>query len=315
MMETDINPPRGVASRGTGSEPHAVHGPLVSVIIPVLNGEDYIALAIESVLAQTMREFELIIIDDGSTDDTAGVVNRYDDDRIVYHYQPNRGLSAARNAGIRRARAKWLAFLDCDDYWHAEKLEAQLARAASAPDAGLVYCATSSTTMAGEFVYDIPARIEGHVLPQLLYGNRVAGSASSAMVRRDVLATVGEFDEALRCSEDWDMWLRVSSVTSVARVETPLVCCSNTPGSLGKNIGMLRDANRFILDRAFASYAAELTHLRRQAYESVHLTAAVNFQESGLFADARRELLRAARYNPLNLRIYWRLARAIVGRR
>lgn len=289
--------------------------PTVSVIVPVLNGASYIPKAIESVLAQSFEDFELIIVDDGSTDGTAAVVRAYDDTRIRYFYQQNRGLSAARNSGIRIARGGWLAFLDCDDYWHPGKLSAQLDAARRVPDAGLIYCAATSTTMDGEVICEIPALIEGAVLPELLRGNRVAGSASSAMVRREVFDRVGIFDEELRCSEDWDMWLRVAAVTTVARVETPLVCCRNTPGSLGKKVAVLRDSNLKILSRAFDTYASGFRRLRRRAHSIVHLTAAINYQEMGAFAEARAELLRSAGFQPFTVRLYWRLARALVRRR
>lgn len=309
----------GVADARGGTHPAAradlPQPPTVSIIVPVLNGASYIPKAIETVLAQSWEDFELIIVDDGSTDGTAAVVHTYDDERIRYFYQPNRGLSAARNSGIRMARGGWLAFLDCDDFWHPEKLAAQLDVARRVPEAGLVYCAASSTTMDGEVVCEIPALIEGAVLPELLRGNRVAGSASSAMVRREVFDRVGIFDEELRCSEDWDMWLRVAAVTTIARVETPLVCCRNTPGSLGKKIAVLRDSNLKILSRAFDTYASGFRQLRRRAHAVVHLTAAINYQEMGAFAEARAELLRAAGFQPLSVRLYWRLARALLGRR
>lgn len=114
------------------------HRSLISVIIPVYNGECYVAEAIDSVLNQTYKNIELIVIDDGSTDGTAAIVKNYEN--IIYFYQENRGLGAARNQGVDLAKGEYLAFLDADDYWLPEKLEQQLAQLSKATTLSLAFC-------------------------------------------------------------------------------------------------------------------------------------------------------------------------------
>jgi glycosyltransferase involved in cell wall biosynthesis len=285
--------------------------PTASVVIPVLNGAEFIAKAISSVLEQTMSDLELIVIDDGSTDATPQIVRAFRDPRLRYFYQPNRGLSGARNTGIRQARAPWIAFLDCDDYWMPRKLEAQLEAATAAPEVGLVYCAGTYRNVAGDMLADLPAVVEGNALEQLLVGNCVAGSASSAMVSRATLDRVGLFDENLTCCEDWDMWIRVAAVTTFAKVEERLVTIVTRPGSATKNADKLRDVSIKLVNDAIAKHGGGRNRLRRRALSYVHRSAAYTHHDHGRFAEALRELVKAARYRPTDVRLYWRMARVI----
>ncbi len=283
-------------------------------MIPVLNGAEFIAKAISSVLEQSMRDLELIVIDDGSTDATADIVRAFRDPRIRYVYQTNRGLSAARNSGIQQARAPWIAFLDCDDYWLPTKLEAQFAAAAAMPDAGLVYCAGTYCNVSGDVLADLPATVEGNALEALLVDNCIAGSASSAMLSRETFDRIGLFNEKMTCCEDWEMWLRVAAVTSFARVEDRLVRIVTRPGSLAKKADVVRDVSIGLLNEAFAKHGAGRGRLRRHALWNVHRSAAITHHEHRRFGMAIRELVKAARYRPTDLRLYWRMARAMVGR-
>src|SRR6478672_2666674 len=137
----------------------------VSVIMPVYNGAAFVSRAIDSVLRQTVRDLELIVVDDGSTDDTREVVTAITDSRLRYIHQQNRGPSVARNNGIRAASAEWIAFLDSDDYWLPTKLEAQLARAREVPDAGVIYCGAKYLDPSGNFIADLRAVVEGAIVP------------------------------------------------------------------------------------------------------------------------------------------------------
>ena len=308
---TQYDLPRRTASQ---TNTHAkISVPVVSIIIPVLNGAAFIAFAIESVLSQTMRDFELIVIDDGSTDATSDIVHRYEDARIHYVYQPNRGLSAARNSGIQRATARWIAFLDCDDYWLPRKLEAQLERARGIANTGFVYCAALHRGPDGTELGTIPALVEGDVLESLLLSNCIAGSASSAMIRRDVIECAGLFDEGLRFCEDWDMWLRLASITRIAKVDEPLVCIVRQSGSLGKNAIEVRNASLAVLERALDRHAASRS-VRARAYWYVYWSAAITLQEHRAFGLAAREMIRALSHRPFFARAYWRLLRILLRR-
>lgn len=171
--------------------------PLVSVTLPVYQGERYVAAAIESVLAQTYRALELIVVDDGSTDGTAQVLDSFGD-RIRRHHQPNRGLSATRNRGMGMAKGEILAFIDADDLWEPNKLEAQVAVLRAHPEVDLVF-----THIRQFHSPDLSeqARAQLCVPEEVLPGP----SATTCAVRRLAAEKCGGFDESLRVGEfiDW----------------------------------------------------------------------------------------------------------------
>lgn len=182
--------------------------PAVSIIIPAYNQSRYLGSAIRSALAQTHRDLEVIIVDDGSTDDTRAVVASFTDARVHYVYQPNRGLSAARNTGLGHASGEFLSFLDSDDEFLPEKLELLMAAFARDPGLGLVAGQAVLIDQDGvplSEVFDRPLPSDG---ADLLLGNPL--HVGSVLLRRSWQATVGRFDETLRSYEDWDMWLRLA---------------------------------------------------------------------------------------------------------
>jgi len=286
--------------------------PRVSAIIIVYNGAPFVGTAIESVLAQTERDLELVVVDDGSTDETAQVVARYTDHRVRYLHQENSGPSAARNNGIRETTGEWVAFLDCDDRWLPRKLELQLARAAERPDAGLVYGSVVMGNERGMMQCTLPAVIEGEVLEPLLFGNKVTGSASSAMVRRDVLDRVGMFDERMHYAEDWDLWLRVASAYPFAKVDEPIAYLLQRLGSHGSSADALRDASVALLDRAFNSYASNHRRLQERALAEVYFRSAIDHHSAKARTAAGRDLLQTLRRNPLHLLAYRPLVRLAI---
>jgi glycosyltransferase involved in cell wall biosynthesis len=197
--------------------------PRVSVIVCVYNCERYLAEALDSVFAQTFRDFELIVVDDGSTDRTPEIVASYGA-RLRAIHQRNGGVSAARNAGLRAARGEWIAFLDADDIWLPVKLERQLAAAAEHPEAGIIVA--DMLQFVGERVL-VPSRNRamrarsGMVLLDVLSRNWICPSA--ALVRRACYADAGEFIEGKNWGEDWLMWLRIASKHAVLSMEEILV--------------------------------------------------------------------------------------------
>jgi hypothetical protein len=185
--------------------------PAVSVIIPTYNTAHLISDAIDSVLAQTYRDLEIIVVDDGSTDNTAEVLADYQD-RISYIYQENQERSAARNNGIGRAQGEYVAFLDADDYWAPDKLTKQIALLAQRPDLGLVY--SQAQTFYGDRKWprilgtDFSKIEELNVFEGLLLGKSIP--TLTVVVRTECLQTVGLFDERIIIGEDWDLWLRIT---------------------------------------------------------------------------------------------------------
>jgi glycosyltransferase involved in cell wall biosynthesis len=179
----------------------------------------FLPAAIESVIAQTYSNWELNVVDDGSPDNTEDVVRRYTaDPRIRYFRQPNQGQARAKNAAIRMARGDFLAFLDADDMWSADKLERQLPTFFGQPDVGLVHTNVVLVNEAGEAIgsptRDYP---RGWITSDLLIDNCVNGMAS--MIRRQCVERVGAFDESLTMGIDYDLWLRISAQYRIIYVD------------------------------------------------------------------------------------------------
>ena len=200
--------------------------PLVSAIIPVFNGAQYLAKAIDSVLAQTYSPIEVIAIDDGSTDESPEILAGYGD-KICCIRQVNRGVGAARNRGILAARGEYVAFLDQDDWWYPQKIERQLAALANS-DVGFVHTHTvyfDDVTQTFCPPLDPEAKPEEYVgwcFEKLLFGNAICNS--SVLVRRELFAQVGLCDPIIEGNtvQDYDLWLRLSQVTPFAYVGEPL---------------------------------------------------------------------------------------------
>jgi len=195
--------------------------PLVSVIIPTYNRAWILKEAVDSVLTQEFGNFELIVVDDGSTDATAELLAAYGD-RVRVLRQTNRGVSAARNAGLAAARGKLIAFLDSDDIWLPRKLPAQVAFYQSHPDA-LINQTEELWVKNGRRVNPGKRhRKRGGMIfePSL---DLCLVSPSAVMVRQELFERVGRFDERLPACEDYDLWLRVSCRCPVYLIETPLI--------------------------------------------------------------------------------------------
>lgn len=190
--------------------------PLLSVIIPTFNSAKYLSEALQSVFSQTFEDFEVIVVDDGSTDNTADIVKEYGNS-LRYIRQKNQGPSAARNLGIRRAEGKYIAFLDADDWWNQNHLTELLECCELTPDAGLVYGGRKWVDEKGELMRDTPIPTicpEGWIFGDLFRRNYIA--TPSVLVRRSVLTNVGGFNECLSNFEDYDLWLRISARYCIA---------------------------------------------------------------------------------------------------
>jgi glycosyltransferase involved in cell wall biosynthesis len=195
--------------------------PLVSVIIPTYNRAWILKEAVDSVLAQHFQDYELIVVDDGSTDDTGFLLADYGR-RLIVVRQPNLGVSAARNAGIKEARGQYLAFLDSDDLWLPDKLEVQVAYLAQNSDVQI--CQTEEIWIRNGVQVNPKRR---HRKPSGMIFKRSLElclvSPSAVMMNRRLLSDVGLFDENLPACEDYDLWLRISCRYPVHLIERPLI--------------------------------------------------------------------------------------------
>jgi len=190
--------------------------PKVSVIVPVYNREKYIEATLESVLAQTFQDFEIIVVDDGSVDNTRSIVGnlqKKNPDRFHYVFQENKGVASARNKGISIAKGKYISFLDSDDIWYPNKMQLQIKVFESSPEVGLVY---SSYSLFGDDNIIVPNALarefdvlpEGYVLSELLL--RCFISSSTVMIKKEILLEMDGFNEMLAIGEDYNLWLRVA---------------------------------------------------------------------------------------------------------
>ena len=199
--------------------------PTVSVVIPAYNRADSLADAITSVSAQTFRDLEIIVVDDGSTDGTRTVVERLTDDRIRYvRHDVNKGANAARNTGTGEARGRYVAFQDSDDYWHPEKLQKQV-DACEASAAKACFCAFNrhvgaASTRIPKQSYAIPPG-SNDLQRQVSRGSFI--SCQTLMVDRELLLSLGGFDESLTRLQDWELCIRLSQSTAFDFLDEVLV--------------------------------------------------------------------------------------------
>jgi glycosyltransferase involved in cell wall biosynthesis len=195
--------------------------PKVSVVIPTYERVSTIARAIDSVMAQSFSDFELIVVDDGSTDATAELIGR-DYPEALFLWQDNRGVSAARNAGVSLASGEWIAFLDSDDAWLPEKLERQLSALANEPE--LLLSHTDEIWIRNDRFVNKPkeySKSGGRIYRQCL---PLCGICpSSVLIRRDLFDEIGGFDETFPVCEDYDLWLRITAREPVHYLDEALV--------------------------------------------------------------------------------------------
>jgi glycosyltransferase involved in cell wall biosynthesis len=274
---------------------------LVSAVIPVYNGEAYVARAVDSVLGQTYAPVEALVVDDGSTDGTPGVLAGYGD-RVRVLRQANQGLSAARNAGIAAARGEWVALLDADDRWLPEKLARQVALMRAAPEVG--FCSTEALLEdeRGEVVgrWACPG-VDGDVLRTIFARNAaIPGSGSGVLVRRDLFARAGTFDTRLVSLEDIDMWLRLAAHAAYRCVPEPLTVILRRTGSMSRDLGRMRSQAAAVLRKNRGLLpAGERGGFWRYAYAGMLADYAKWEYRAGQRGRAIRHLLYAALLSPL----------------
>ena len=251
-------------------------------------------------LAQTFADLELIVVDDGSVDDTAEVVAAVIDDRIRLVRTPNAGVSAARNRGIALAHADVIAFLDADDQWLPEKVGRQYHRLISSPGAGFCFgSALLVDATGGTLDEDVAPTRTDYTTALLLEGNVIPGGGSSAMIRRSLIEDAGGFDPVLSQCADWDMWLRLSLVTRFEPIDVPLVRYRQAPGSMSSDPRLLERDTFEMLDKFYSTDISDrYRRLRRRVYARQWMVCAGTYYHSGFRADAVRSATRALRADP-----------------
>jgi glycosyltransferase involved in cell wall biosynthesis len=237
---------------------------LVSVIVPAFNAASFIKSALESVLAQTYSQVEVIVVDDGSTDATPSIVRELGD-RVRYVHQPNAGPAAARNTGIRNSTGELLAFLDADDVWRLDKLEKQVALISRNPDLGLVYSSLEEIDSHGVSRGYLKAKLRGMVLSEVLLGKGGAGMGSTGLIPRSVAERVGNFDERLPPCEDTDLLWRIAARYPIDYVDEPLAKYRIHSSNAHANLPRMRKAWTLLYAKALADPSVRALGVRFRA--------------------------------------------------
>ena len=300
--------------------------PTVSVVLPVYNGEAYVAEALRSVFAQTYGDYEVIVVDDGSTDHTVEALRPYMG-RVRYVRQENSDVGKARNTGILHAGGKYIALLDQDDLWLPPKLEKQVGAFQGAERVGVVFTHVD--------------KVSHGALPQHLGAGKLGSSRSSrrrraaalravnrdllggllqrcmllpsaVMVRRDVLEAVGLFDERLRVCGDWDMWLRIARAGYGFRFVDEVLALYRIHGqNTSRDAEKMRADRLRVLDKFFGQPGQAHDRFRPRAYACAYVASAHPYYNNGQYAKFREDIRQALRCDRSVLD--WKIARRLLN--
>lgn len=285
--------------------------PQISVIIPTYNRANLLSRAINSVLRQTFSDFELIVVDDSSEDNTKALVETLKDLRIKYMcHEENRGAAAARNTGIRMSRGEYIAFLDSDDEWLPEKLEKQISKFEELHHkVGVVYSGLSVFSN-GELVrQDIPVK-SGNIYRDQLLQDYVFPT-STIMVRKECLMEIGGFDETLPARQDYDLSLRLSKLYEFAFIPEPLVKIYWDSDKRVTNSQKRRLAGEIIINKIAKEIRHKPNYKQRSILSHQYFNLGVFSYYSNDTKYGLNYLLKAVKLNPFRM-LLWRFWRIIL---
>ena len=287
-----------------------IKNPTVSVIIPTYNRANLVAKAIKSVLSQTYQDFEIIVIDDGSTDNTEEIIRGFKDKRVKYikKYKENKGSSVARNIGIKVARGKYIALLDSDDEWLPEKLDKQIKVIKNEfPEVGVVCSWSYNIDKKGNYISKryLPKK-DGYIYEDLLSTNPI--SVPTVLIKKECFNRVGLFDDLLNAQEDWDMWIRIAKYYRFALIKVPLVKYRLHPNQISKNLEVkIITANRILV-----KYANELKK-RPDAHSKHYFYIGNRLCHIGKTKEGQRYLQKAVLLDPFCIRYYICIVGSLFG--
>ncbi len=303
----------------------------VTVVLPTYNRAHLVGQAIQSVLDQQFTGWELIIVDDGSTDNTPEVLARFTDPRIRVIRQTNEGIARANNVGFREARGEYAIKLDSDDRYLPHCLARLVAVADQNPDAVLVYGRSQAMDADGRPLPQMtgsPEPFPGRYQASILYGDFVAPIA--ALIRRTTMERVGLFDADLGAAEDWDMWVRLAGQGRFVFIDEVMTQFRVHPGRSTApqpdRINKVVMARLKVLDKAFArtDLSDDARSIRRLAYRNVYVEMGLRWQAAGLLGQAFSSYAQAVRIGPnpletiariIYLAVYYRLVQRFRGAR
>ena len=292
--------------------------PTVSVVIPAYNAARWIGETLDSILAQTFQDFAVIVVDDGSTDDTAAVVAGFGE-RVCCMHKSNGGQSSARNVGIRAARGEYIAFVDADDLWAKEKLRLQvdlLKRTGLA----WVYCdALAFDDESGKPLFkfgELVQQYDGDILKPLFLADFIP--SPTPIIQKSVFEHVGYFDEdrTLQNREDWDMWLKIAACYPIGLVSEPLANyrVHSTSMTSSEDPQVFLQGHFAVIERAIAREPTRLAPLKNQAIANRYVHAGRSMAGQGNTRGAREMFAQAIQYCPGQWQAYIFLISTFFGR-
>jgi glycosyltransferase involved in cell wall biosynthesis len=285
------------------------HSPKISVIIPTYNSSGTIGETLNSVFSQTFKDFEVILINDGSTDDLNLVLQHFQDVRLkVFHY-PNGGLAIARNRGIKQANGKYLAFLDADDLWHEDKLKTHVE--------ALEFARKSNSKVAVAYSWsyfldhetqqcfdDAAVAFQGNVLRELLQSNFIT-SGSNILVSREAVLSTGFFNQSCEGAADWDYWLRLAQRWEYILIPERQVFYRQTRTSMSSHVPKMEQEQIHVLDTIFPSLPSNLQSIKPIALSNIYFYSAQLYSRQmpspEITAQLRKKLFQAIVAHPGHL--------------
>ncbi len=280
--------------------------PTVDIILPAYNAARFLPMALDSVVAQTFVDWRILLVDDGSTDETAAIARRYADrlgPKLRYIYQENRGLPAARNTAIRHAEAEFLALLDADDVWLPHRLEASLQLFAGRPEVGLAYGLIEGIDPSGAVVSrftDRKQHPQGWIAAQI-YMRTMDLPCPTVTFRRTCVEQSGLFDESLRATEDRDLWVRIAQRFQVACVPEVIAQYRTSPQAMTTDPERMLRAQLQFVEKHFRSPGCGV-HARRVALSWIYRQRAEALARRGQMREAVGSALRAFAWYPIEAR-------------
>jgi len=279
--------------------------PKVSVIIPAYNMAQYTVESVESVLHQTYKDYEIIVVDDGSQDNTKELLQTYvENQQITYIYKENGGASSARNIGIQICRGEYIAFLDCDDLWLPKKLEISVDFLDSHPEIGFVYSRAIIIDKNGNNLWFSKVRCYSgeKAFEKLILRNFI--KSSSPVVRRECFKKVGVFDETIFHPADRDMWLKISEHFPLGYINIPLIKYRIGEWSyFERNIELAKKESLKVLENTFKRHKFP-KRVQNRAISYIYLCSSVSYARKSDLKRAKKEILISLKIFPYRLKSY-----------
>ncbi|MBN1869501.1 MAG: glycosyltransferase [Candidatus Omnitrophica bacterium] len=281
--------------------------PKVSVLIPSFNCAQYLPEALDSVLKQTFKDFEAIIIDDGSTDNTKEIVRKYverEPEKIRYIYQENQGLACARNTGLRQARGSLIALLDADDLSLPQRLEETVRAIEADEEVGLVHANITRITEDGSVIGILkrnPRFLTGNIF-NYIYLRKADISIPTILFRKECCERVGLFDENLArlgC-EDRELWLRISRHYKFKYIDKVLGLYRVRSNSMSRNTEKMMEARIYVIEK-FCSLYKDCQRLRKKALAKIYRDLGDQFLSEHEFNNSREQYAKAIVLNPISI--------------